>query len=373
MKSKRIDRFLMEFASKSTRRNYKWGVVNFFEFVDKNPDTYFNKKKDYGIDILQYLQSDKMQAYAPKTFHNILDSILSFFEYQDVVFAKKEKQRFHRFKKGKRAITKDKIPSKNELRLILSNASLKSKALYLTMLSSGMRRGEITQIAVNDVDFDSKPTRIYISEKFTKTGEERIAFVSDEATEYLKEWIKQRDKYLKQTAKRIDNQEGPINKKSVDDNRLFPFDSCQVQSMLVRLLKAVDMDSRDKRTNRHIYHSHCFRKYFSTKLKSEMPEVIVETLLGHTGYLEGAYERFTEEELAEHYTKHMSILQIFDSGAPMERVEKLEQNGKHKDSEIGELRDKTKSQDELIQALMKRLDSAEKHWVRQIKPKKEKD
>ena len=372
MKSKIVDEFIMNFAAKSTKRNYRWAVVNFFKYINKNPDKYFTKNDPdyYKKDILEYLQSDKMKNYAPKTFHNILDALLSFFEEYKIVFSKKQKKRFHRFKKGKRAITKDKIPTKQELRLILSNASLKSKALYLTMLSSGMRRGEITQIAVSDVDFDSRPTEIYISEDISKNDEERIAFVSDEATGYLLEWLKQREKYLQTTSKRINKQKGPIHNKDVNDNRLFPFDSCQVQSTLVRLLKTVDLDMRDKRTNRHIYHSHCLRKYFATRLKVEMPEVIVETLLGHSGYLNGVYDKFTEEELSEHYIKHMSVLQIFETGAPVERLEKLEQNGKHKDSEIDQLKDITKKQDEMIELLMKRLEKTERHWKRQIPEKK---
>ena len=42
-----------------------------------------------------------------------------------------------------------------------------------------------------------------------------------------------------------------------------------------------------------------------------MPEGIVEKLMGHTGYLNGSYDRFSEKEVKKYYDENYKVLSVF--------------------------------------------------------------
>ena len=77
-----------------------------------------------------------------------------------------------------------------------------------------MRIGEALSLELDDLDFQQN--RIDIRK--TKSGERRDSFFSDEAGEYLREWLNNRDRYLQEAV-----QKSTLHAKSVDDNHVFPF------------------------------------------------------------------------------------------------------------------------------------------------------
>jgi len=72
---------------------------------------------------------------------------------------------------------------------ILYILPLKMRAVVIIAVASGMRIGEIVQLKISDVDFESKPTKIEIRAETTKTKEERETFLTDEATNVLKDYL----------------------------------------------------------------------------------------------------------------------------------------------------------------------------------------
>ena len=82
--------------------------------------------------------------------------------------------------KIKEPLTRDRIPTKEELRNILSYANLRDKAIYLTLLSSGIRVGELTQITIHDIYLDEKPVRIELEAEYCKNKQSRTVFISKE-------------------------------------------------------------------------------------------------------------------------------------------------------------------------------------------------
>nr|NIM44154.1 tyrosine-type recombinase/integrase [Nitrososphaeria archaeon]NIN53610.1 tyrosine-type recombinase/integrase [Nitrososphaeria archaeon]NIQ34131.1 tyrosine-type recombinase/integrase [Nitrososphaeria archaeon] len=88
---------------------------------------------------------------------------------------------------------------------------VKGKALFLILLSSGMRIGECLKLKLDDVDLDREysvenevitvPT-IEIQGEYTKTGNPRVTFISNETKEIINEWFKIREKYIKTATKR---------------------------------------------------------------------------------------------------------------------------------------------------------------------------
>ena len=64
-----------------------------------------------------------------------------------------------------------------------------------------------------------------------------------------------------------------------------------------------------------------------------IPEAIYQQLEGHEGYLNGAYKRYTEEELRKYYLKGMNELLIFETTPDLTETNKEIEELK-KDKEI---------------------------------------
>ncbi|HID43654.1 MAG TPA: site-specific integrase [Archaeoglobaceae archaeon] len=81
------------------------------------------------------------------------------------------------------------------LRTILQHMDVKGKTLVLMLASSGMRIRERLQIRLEDINLETDPAEIVIRGENTKTEEQRDVFISREAKQMLKEWLKVRESY----------------------------------------------------------------------------------------------------------------------------------------------------------------------------------
>ena len=183
-----------------------------------------------------------------------------------------------------------------------------------------MARGEVLQVTLDDVKLDTKPASITIRGENTKTGHLRFTFISSEAVQAVNEWLKIRDEYLKSSQNKNVGfvTSGKAKPKSSDDNRLFPFSDQNAGQMWDGALRKAGFLSRDKTTNRKQLHYHMFRKFFISQLALIVSKEIPEVLAGHSGYLTGAYRRYTKKQLAEQYLKGEHLLTIT---TPKELVE----------------------------------------------------
>jgi integrase len=68
------------------------------------------------------------------------------------------------------------------IRTILQHLDTKGRVLVLVLASSGMRINEALTVTLDEIDFKSKPTVITIWGENSKTGDNRITFISSEAT-----------------------------------------------------------------------------------------------------------------------------------------------------------------------------------------------
>jgi integrase len=140
----------------------------------------------------------------------------------------------------------------------------------------------------------------------------RFVFISKEAKVTLQEWLKVREKYI-ESAKNRNNgfvKAGIGNKKTTDDDRLFPFSNNVAQQIWNNAVENADLKSIDKGTGRSQLRIHQLRKYFRSQLAISCPVDIVEALMGHEGYLTSAYRRFSKAQMAEYYIKNEHLLYI---------------------------------------------------------------
>ena len=172
---------------------------------------------------------------------------------------------------------------------------------------------------LKDLDLNTTPTQIHIRGETTKSGNPRVAFISNEATEIVREWLNIREAATKTVKRRSAKSKPSLTK---EDPRLFPFTQLNAYAIWNNALDKAKLNGRDRNTNIREFHPHVLRKFFRSRMATVVALDIVEALMGHQGYLTEAYRRYTIEQLAKCYQRGEATLSVFTD---MEEVSKLRQ------------------------------------------------
>jgi len=309
-----IDEFLKD-KEKRTQINYRWILRQYFREINQKPETYFKKKRDYQSDVDKWWRQHLDEV--PKTRHTKLAIVKGLLEDNNIIYPKKFWLKLRKKRKGSRAATLDRVPTKTEFKTMLMHGDVKDKSLFLFTMSSGMRIDEVLKIKISMVNLKHDPPMIRIPGHITKNGDPRTTFISQEAKTYLEEWIRIRKSYIKTAIKKTRH----ICKKDINDDTLFPFSYDVAWHSWNRLLRKANLDDKDPTTNRYVLHIHCLRKYFLSQMKLSIPAVIPEALAGHEAYLDEAYQRYTIEQLGEYYKKAEQQITILESQPDLTEVQ----------------------------------------------------
>ncbi|MBA7707284.1 hypothetical protein ES703_116154 [subsurface metagenome] len=143
-----------------------------------------------------------------------------------------------------------------------------------------MRIDEITKLSPDDLHLDETPARINVRANTTKGGKRRTTFLTPEATEVLKEWMRTKKEYIINTTK-ISNFN--LNKNN-DDSSVFPYASNTLRRGWNTAITKAGYGEKDMQTQkkRHKMHFHVLRKFFRSYYGNAD---LAEHLMGHSGYL----------------------------------------------------------------------------------------
>lgn len=217
----------------------------------------------------------------------------------------------------KRHKTREEPLTKEIINRLLHNLSQKLRTIVLIAAASGLRIGEIAELKVSDIDFDSKPTRIKVRAETTKTRESRETFLTLEATKALKDYL---SRYL------VWNENGPNtplrNVKIFGRNQETirqPNPAVNEQSASTDLLeKALRYQTKNipelnelGENGRKVIHFHALRKFFYTTVSDICGRNYAEGLMGHHFYMD-TYWTMTLEKRREKYLKAEPYLTISD-------------------------------------------------------------
>jgi len=332
-----IQNFINEFPNKRTAYTYESNLKDFFNYIKKNPDDYIKeiralnrtetyKQTDiYERDIKRYWLHQIKQDRAPKTITSRINTIKLLLIQNRIKLDDSFWTNRRRRGKGNQPITEDTAPSTEQIKKILQHAKINDKAIFLTLLSSGMRISEATQIKLTDIDLKSNPSKITIESQYAKNKKKRITFITDEATESIKAWLKVRKQWLENTSKIThitreleDKSILKISKSPIDD-RLFPTHANTVRARWNNLLNKAELNKTDSKTKYHTMRLHTLRKAFRTQFSKHNHD-IAEILLGHEGYLNTAYARYTEEELKKEYLKASKYLNVYETQVDLTKI-----------------------------------------------------
>ncbi|RLI79650.1 hypothetical protein DRP05_03100 [Archaeoglobales archaeon] len=336
----KIQKFLDLYPKQNTKNVYRSGILDFFdctygkirkgkrvtkeemEEYERLAERYFEEDRDYFEDLLKFV--GYMNGQAPVGARAKISGVKEFLSYHGVELTQRQlKMLSTKMPKGKTARTAEKDVDVDVLRKILAHGDLKFRALVLTLASSGMRIGEALQIRLSDVDLSKTPAEIVVRGEYTKSGDTRVVFISREAKEALKEWLKVRDQYLESARNRNKAlvEKAEAKEKMLDDDRLFPFSDRNVREMWERALKKAGLWNKDNSTGRSQVRIHALRKFFRSQLALAVPVDIVEALMGHEGYLTEAYRRYTKKQMAEYYLKGEHLITT-SQNQPIEEIKK---------------------------------------------------
>ena len=198
------------------------------------------------------------------------------------------------------------------------------KAYLLVLASGGMRAVEALAIRLKDIDFTVNPTKIHIRKEYSKTRAARDIYISDEATQYLRQWINW--KYDNEERSRIRDDDDLVF--TVYRTRTPTTVYVKVLSEFQKVLSVVGLDERkDGKLRRRKITLHSFRRFVKTVISDQTNTDYSEWFLGHN---KSPYYTKKEPERREIYaTKCMKYLTFLDYTT-------LEAIGKNIESKLSE-------------------------------------
>ena len=330
----------------STTQNFKATYKSFEKFCHEKYDRSAEEiiqeipqEKDSEYDVLQAWVNWLGNSIIPSTIHTRFSSMMGYFHYRGIKMYKED---------IKQNISLPKIPkeekhplSLEEIRKIIGEANFKKKALYLTLLSSGMRVGETVQLKKKHFDTSEKRFMIKIPADFTKTKQARTVFISKEASSAVRTLLK-----------KIDDNDGVFSK---HPNPHYAV--CAEEMTFKRILNNVGLVEpyESSRTNKITMHS--FRAYYFTKATRKHGENYAHMMIGHGGYLM-QYDRLTDEEKLEMYLElepDLLIDEFVRKDSKIEEQQKKIIELSKKEAEIEWLTEKVKDTEKFVGEIMKAM------------------
>ena len=347
----RISRYIGLYSAESTITHAKSSLRLFLgsalgrkltaDTLEAAGEQYFAEKRDFQTDIENFFKS--IRKYAPKSINMILSFVKGFLGRNGVKFDEyywRDLKGKHKGLKGNRALTEDQAPTPEILRKILQFLPLHGRAFALALSSSGMRLGEALRLKLSDVQLDTEPARISIRREYTKSGLGRPSFLSKEAVDVIREWLKIRDEWLRAASRK-----SHLYPKGAKDDRVFPFSHGTIYAMWHAALKKSGYADRDPTTGIYKFHIHTLRKYFRSRLpRGDVPVDVTQGLMGEEGYLSAEYRRLKDdpETMARMYRQGEQYLALFSN-----------------QTEMHEFREETKGLRQQVQDLRERLQQQE--------------
>jgi len=299
-----------------------------------------DKKRDKVADITAYSECLVRDCVSKQSARQQLTYTVKFLRAYGVNILKDDIQDIKRETKGG-ATTIDRVMDHNVICKALKGSDVRSRALILTLASSGMRVGECLSLKMSDIDMNMTPTMINIRAENSKNGLARYTFISSEAREAVEDYLKVRHEYIARADKHVETLGVPPRK---DTDLLFPVTDSSVNKMWETLLRSAGLYSKDEKSGRNQYRIHSLRKFFISQLSMAGARTLAEHLAGHTGYLDASYRQVSPEFAAREYLKLQSVLIVCIP-------ENIKVGIKMADEKIGVLMEKTELQSESIEGM----------------------
>lgn len=251
--------------------------------------------------------------------------------------------------------TVDKVLTSKIICSALQSADIRGRAMILTLASSGLRVGELLNLSLSDIDLNADPAMITVRASNSKNKQPRYTFITNEAREAVKQYLKNRDSYIRKAEIRVAPLVKAGKKATVQpgSDLLFPVNDSTVNKIWETLLKRAGVFSRDTKSGRNQYRIHSLRKFFISQLSLKGARTLAEHLSGHMGYLDQSYRQVSPEFAAAEYKKLDEVLTVCVPEAVKQEIKSLKDTTaslKKQDTLQGESIEYLRSVNERLQA-----------------------
>jgi integrase/recombinase XerD len=279
--------------SEKTIEGYKSCVLTFLGFISKKGIRLYAVDNYVLKDFLGYLKFERKIKH--KTIKDYFSALSSFFDY--LVFEGKAnaniilpfRKRYLRQYKEDYDDPERKLLTVEEMsRLVNSIIDPRDKAMVVLLAKTGVRRGELLKMDVDDINWEDYS----ITLKPTPKRSNRTVFFDEECAVLLRRWLRIREK-LNPKAKAL----------FISYNNLKRLSRNGVWTAVVKYAKRLGLhNSKSPRLEDH-FGPHCFRHWFTTwLLRNGMPREYVKELRGDKrGEAIDIYHHIDRQELRRAY------------------------------------------------------------------------
>jgi integrase/recombinase XerD len=259
-------------------------VVLFLEFCGKSGKSAIEQIE--RVDLEGFIEHEQDRGLRISTVRTRLACILAFLHFlmeQDVISGSF-------LKRSIKLKLPDVLPRAmnpaDVRKLLCVIEDIRDRALFLVLLRTGMRIGELLGLKVNDLDIRERKIHLFEGEK-NSMG--RVVYLSDDALFAIKLWLRRRDK----------NKEFIFYGRS---NGHLCYSTGR--GLFVKYLKKAGLDQKS-------YTVHCLRHTFASELlNAGMRLECLQQLLGHQDIeVTRRYARLTDTTREEEYFRAMAVIE----------------------------------------------------------------
>lgn len=180
--------------------------------------------------------------------------------------------------------------------LVHATLNVRDRAIILLLAGTGVRRNELIQIDLSDIDWADQSIQLNPTPKRTNT----LVFFDGECSRALERWMRGRSDEDPDTDALFSNKFG---------NRLKRNGVYTAVTKHAEMVGLHDPDSNDIKDR---FTPHCCRHWFTTHLRrAGMKREFIQELRGDTrGDAIDIYDHIDKEELRESYTAHIPTLGV---------------------------------------------------------------
>jgi integrase len=309
--------------SHQTAAKYKMNFERFLNYIRIHD---LDVLLDLGREAIQELvmkytmslRDNVEKRYTRGTVNNFIAPIIYFFDNNDIEL---NKRKIRRYFPSDESVKEDR-PYSIEIQQILSVCDLRSKALILLMVSSGIRVGATYSMQIGDlVEIRFESHRLYKVAVYARTRDRYHTFCTPECYEAVQEYLD----FRKRCGEDLKDK-SPLFRKHFNKNDPFTINvphflsEAAVMRLIDEALKKAGVKTPDA------MRSHAFRKGFKSICEqSGMKSINIEVLMGHNIGVSGHYYRPAESDMLEDYMTHAAdILTISSEHHLKKRNEELE-------------------------------------------------
>ena len=260
-------------------------------FVDFAKGDILNPDRSIFVNFINYLRNERKDSIARvKYYFTALSSFYDFLVYAGYIKTNIipiiRKRYLKQYKKDR--TVKRKLLTVDEMASFINSiVDPRDKAIAILFAKTGIRRGELINIDIDDINWENLSIRL----KPTPKRSNRIVFFDSECAVILKRWIKIREKLQANTKALFINQQGDrLNRQGVYE-------------AVVKWAKRFGLYDKNSSKLEDHFNPHCFRHWFTTHLiRNGMRREYIQELRGDArSEAIDIYHHIDMEELRKSY------------------------------------------------------------------------